>query len=650
MYIYVFYYSYHLNRPKTKPILHEKHTENSDIALNISELKLLESVLNQSETWIWVVDSDSGIVLFANTPAQRDFGMYRGSNCFDVMSKIIPQNCENCHKDKIHKLPERKIQSTMFDPRTSKWFRKSESTINWKNSPKAKLSVWVDISETVIAKNDLQFALESQAKLIESLPNIVWRAKTDNEGRIFDTYISPAVDKLLNVEQGTINSNFDKYFTFVHPEDLKTVLAVIRCATQNKTHESVEYRMICGDGKIIWVYSLGAVYHQTNLYSEIYGSTSNITNIKNKEAELRESENRYFELFNNLPIPSIIHQKGIVFDINRAALNFIGAEKREDIIGKNAMDFVDINFKELAAARIKKILTENTPVELVHEKYITLTGETKDVETTAVPFTFQGELYIQVAFYDITNRKKDEQSLRENQTLLAELNATKDKFFSLIAHDLKNPFHQIMGFTELLTDNEDNYDREQTQSILQYIGVAANSAYKLLENLLQWSRAQTGRMDFCPEKLSVFDTLMSVIDLNQAACKRKEIAISQNIEPNTFIFADREMTEGIVRNLLSNAIKFSHRKGRIIVSAYSKKQEIIITVQDFGVGMTQEQIDKLYKIDQSQSTSGTEDEPGTGLGLILCKEFVRKNKGQLWVDSLPGKGCVFYLALPCSVS
>ncbi len=612
----------------------------------VSDYILLESVLNRCETWIWIIDIQTGVIEYSNQAAYRDFGMKKGVFCHETMNNIMPETCKNCKRHEIENLPSAKSETIIFNHKTAKSYRKNEYYIDNQENTKRKLTILSDISELIGMKELFKKSEEASANNSETFANIIWKTKIDIKGQFFDTYISPSADTLLGLKQGTINNNFERYLEHVYHEDLLQIRKKKYCVDIDENPFNIQYRFVCADGKIIRVRSHGKMLNHSNQYFEVFGSTDLIPNEKYSALQFEESQNRYFRLFNNLPIPTIIHRNGIVVDINQAALNFIEAPNQKQILGRNAMDFVHENSRQLAISRIKKMLAENVPMELVHEKYLTLTGEVKDVETIAVPFQYQNEIFIQVVFYDITDRLKNEQLLKENKEKLAELNATKDKFFSLIAHDLKNPFHQILGFTELLADNQENYDREQTQNIIQYINTAAGSAYKLLENLLQWSRAQTGKIDFTPENLSVFDTIMSVIDLNMAACKRKEISISQDIEPGIFIFADREMTEGIIRNLLSNAIKFSYRKGKISVSAHTVNQEIHITVRDFGVGMSQEQIDKLYKIDKSHSTSGTEDEIGTGLGLILCKEFVQKNKGRLVVESPENKGCIFTLILP----
>ena len=242
--------------------------------------------------------------------------------------------------------------------------------------------------------------------------------------------------------------------------------------------------------------------------------------------------------------------------------------------------------------------------------------------------------------YDITENKY-------NELRLIELNATKDKFFSIIAHDLKSPFNSIMGYSELLIEqlNEKNFEklRDFSNTILQ----SSKRAMDLLSNLMQWAQSQSGRMSYNPEYFELLFLFNEVsLSLNGTA-GQKSIIITANILPADIqAYADRSMIETVLRNLISNAIKFSQPGGRITISALNKQKELIVSVSDNGVGISKENIDKLFNLNESYSTNGTWKEQGTGLGLILCKEFIEKNNGKIWVESKIGAGSTFYFTLP----
>ena len=247
---------------------------------------------------------------------------------------------------------------------------------------------------------------------------------------------------------------------------------------------------------------------------------------------------------------------------------------------------------------------------------------------------------------DITKRKNAEQALKESETRLSELNATKDRFFSIIAHDMKSPFHSILGLSELLYEQirENNYKGlEKYASLIQK---SSQQALNLLTNLLEWSRSQTGRIEFNPEYLELVEQINSGIELLNNYALQKSISITKNLPASIPVFADKAMTETILRNLISNAIKFTSPGGKIIIGAKSNQNEVIIWVKDNGVGIAKEDAEKLFRIDHSHSTPGTQRETGTGLGLLICREFVDLHSGRIWVESECGKGSTFYFTLP----
>jgi len=249
---------------------------------------------------------------------------------------------------------------------------------------------------------------------------------------------------------------------------------------------------------------------------------------------------------------------------------------------------------------------------------------------------------------DITARKQAERTIIHQNEQLAELNATKDKFFGIIAHDLKNPFNSILGFSELLISNIDSYEKELIVKFISAIYTSSKSAFKLLESLLEWSRAQSGNIEFDPANFKLENLVVDVIVLNENISKAKNISINYELSDNLTVFADRNMLYTILRNLLSNAIKFTNKNGNIRIIAALKNDVVEITVSDNGVGMSDENKNKLFKISEKLSTLGTDDEKGTGLGLLLCKEFVEKHNGKLWVESELNKGSHFKFTLPSS--
>lgn len=247
---------------------------------------------------------------------------------------------------------------------------------------------------------------------------------------------------------------------------------------------------------------------------------------------------------------------------------------------------------------------------------------------------------------DITERKKAEKELLESKALLSEANATKDRFFSIIGHDLKSPFNSIVGFSEILLEQIKNKNYYGIEKYAAIIHDSSNRAMNLLTNLLEWSGTQTGRIKFTPGSFEFVSAINEVVELLSDSAQQKSIVITKNLPHRISVVADKPIVQTILRNLISNAIKFSHRGGEINIGVEQNGNELIVSVSDKGVGITKENIGKLFRIDYSHSTLGTNKETGTGLGLLLCREFVEMHGGTIRTESSEGQGSTFYFSLP----
>jgi len=237
------------------------------------------------------------------------------------------------------------------------------------------------------------------------------------------------------------------------------------------------------------------------------------------------------------------------------------------------------------------------------------------------------------------------QHLIITNTELERLNKTKDKFFSIIAHDLRNPFNAIMGFSELLCHDFNEMDDKQKLGLLELINLSSESAYNLLDNLLQWARTQTDKIKFSPEYFELSEVVKQVIDLHGIIAEKKQVSVESIIPDSTRVYADKNMIHTVIRNLISNAIKFSHKGGKVFISSFENGAMTEIVIRDQGIGMSRENLSMLFRIDTYYSTSGTSGESGTGLGLIICKEFVEKNNGRIRANSKEGDGTAISFTL-----
>lgn len=244
--------------------------------------------------------------------------------------------------------------------------------------------------------------------------------------------------------------------------------------------------------------------------------------------------------------------------------------------------------------------------------------------------------------------KLEKEKIEEKKKELEELNATKDKFFSIIAHDLKNPFNTVIGLSELLLYRYEYYDDEKIKEFIEQINNFSSNAYNLLDNLLQWARSQTGRIKVKPSDIDIEKLIQENISLLQDNAKQKHIDLHAEMDKELYCYADSNMVNTVIRNLISNAIKFTPKNGNVIIKAEEKKENVKVSVTDNGVGIDKEDIPKLFNLTTNFSSEGTDSEQGTGLGLILCKEFIEKNNGEIWVDSKKGEGSSFIFTLPGS--
>jgi len=253
---------------------------------------------------------------------------------------------------------------------------------------------------------------------------------------------------------------------------------------------------------------------------------------------------------------------------------------------------------------------------------------------------------------DITKRKEVEQILEENKRLrenelhLKELIATKDTFLSIIAHDLRSPFNSIIGFLELLQTKYDEFSDSERKEHINLISENAIITLNLLENLLVWAKSQTGRIAFQPVKQKLIPILNSVKETFNSAINQKGLTLKIFISDDIEIFTDTNMLNSIFQNLISNAIKYSREAGTILINVQKIQNQIEIIVSDNGIGMSKKTIDKLFKIGEGVSIPGTCNEKGSGLGLILCKDFVERHDGTIWVESELGKGSKFIIRIP----
>ncbi len=369
--------------------------------------------------------------------------------------------------------------------------------------------------------------------------------------------------------------------------------------------------------------------------------------------ELRIAEERakinaekYTELYDFAPAGYFtLSYDGTIYGLNLNGAGLL-CKERAHLVKSNFRFFVApetlLDFDDFLQKIFASNASESCEVRLIADGnpsvYVHLEGIALEVEQKCL-----------VTAIDISRRKLAEKALEKSEANLRALNAAKDKFFSIIAHDLKNPFITIIGFSDMLAEQVREKNYEGIQEYAEIIQNSSQRAMDLLMNLMEWSRSQTGRMEFAPEQIEIFALIDEVTELLNYTARQKSINIYTEGRHKTVVFADRAMIGTVLRNLISNAIKFTNPGDEVVILAEQNENELVVSVADNGVGIKKEAIDKLFRIDVNYVTMGTQNEKGTGLGLILCKEFISKHGGKIWAESDPEKkGSRFCFTIPKS--
>jgi signal transduction histidine kinase len=339
-------------------------------------------------------------------------------------------------------------------------------------------------------------------------------------------------------------------------------------------------------------------------------------------------------------------------DSGEDAMVFLSVHKPELIL-------LDRNMSGIDGFEVCKLIKANRKLAKIPIIFLTASNDSKSIvegfKLGAVDYItkpFQREELLarvnsHIELYQITQLLKEQtKELKESEKHLQEVNAEKDKFVSIIAHDLKGPLNNILQLSNLIKKNIIIEDKNQIAELVNLLYKTADNTTKLLSNLLEWTTLQRGKMQFNPQKLQLSRVVNESFELFRSSAKAKSIELISSINDEVFVNADSNMLHTILRNLISNGIKFTEKNGTISLSAVSSSNSCTITVSDTGIGINPKTVKELFLITDSKSTYGTEGEHGTGLGLLLCKEFIAKHGGNIWVETELGKGSQFKFSLP----
>lgn len=362
--------------------------------------------------------------------------------------------------------------------------------------------------------------------------------------------------------------------------------------------------------------------------------------------QLKESEEKYRVLVENAnEAIFVVHHNKIVF-ANTACEQVSGIAGHE----LNGMQLCDVFQTEDP----EKLIQQQTDLISGKIKFfsgeIALKGDHKEnrwLLLSSVPIIWNSLPCTLNMAAEITERKRAEETIIQKNKELQNLNATKDKFFSIIAHDLRGPFSAFLGSTELMAEELTSLSFDDIKQLSRSMQKSASTLYRLLENLLQWSQIQQGTIPFNPQQIQLVSVVKEGVEIIQEQATHKMIELTMDIPGDLQVSVDKNMIETVIRNLLSNAIKYTAREGRVSVSAKPTSRFFIeVSVADSGIGMNQKLLENLFRTDIKTNRVGTDNEPSSGLGLLLCKEFVEKHGGTIWAESIVNQGTTFHFTIP----
>lgn len=528
------------------------------------------------------------------------------------------------------------------------WVYMNAVLIDWAGAP-AILCFLTDINELKLAEEALQQSSQKWEAVISASPDGIGMISLDGKIKLIS-------DKLVIMHGYTVEEKEAYYgksiFDFIDSSNHKLLIENIQKLLAGESDRlPTEYLAIKKDKSRFHIDVKASVINDSDGKPEsILYVERDITERKLAEEEQQQSNQKLEAIISATPdgIGMIsLDGKLLLMSDKLPEMYGYSIEQKDELIGRSVFDFIHPSNHQMLKDNVRKLLAGESDNKLT--EYLALKKDNSrfyiDVHSTVLFDSNGMPTSILFVERDITERKHAESIIQQQYNQLNELNNTKDKFFSIIAHDLKSPFQSLLSSSELLATEIETLSNEEIIFFSKGINNSLKNLFGLLENLLQWSMMQRNILEYNPVSLNLNDTVNNIIEISNQSAVKKNVLISNNVDSRIFVNADVDMLRSIVQNLITNAIKFTPSEGRIIVSSIEQDDFVEVSVQDTGIGMEPYKSSELFNFNSLYTTNGTSGEKGTGLGLSLCKEFVERNGGKIWVESELGKGSKFRFTL-----
>lgn len=628
---------------------------NVNLIIN-DERKQFLSVLDTIPGLIYVSDFDTHRILFANEKMKEVIGR-------DVTGEVCCEAIQN-KSDVCDFCTNNKIKDTFspyfwerYNPAVDKYFSIMSRKIKWTDNKEVRFEIAVDISEQ---KKSEQIIRESEEKfrlITENASDVIWIFNVSKQKL---TYISPALYQIhgYTSEEGLkleIDQLVSSEFAQKAKERVAEIINQLKKNPEEIMRKSYNFEVLGRrkDKSQFWIEIKTSFNYNKNKEIELLGISRDI----DKRIILKQ---KLQTIIDNSPIAIVTSHgvKQVIEYINPVFTNLFGYTIKDMPTFAHwwSLAYKDIAYKDQIEKewnqRVKKAIETKSDIEPIETIVNCKDGSNKQIKwgyvsTGILNWAFGIDLTEQrIAEIELNMAKL---KAEEDAHKLKELNATKDRFISILGHDLKSPFNSLLGFSEILMRSVETLDKDKIKKYVGFINNAAEQTFNLLNNILEWSINQQNKNAFHPTLENLYHLVYETYTLLNPLAIAKEIDIQINVSKQIDVMVDSEMIKTVIRNLLNNAIKFTPPNGSIQISVTTDNETVDIQISDTGVGMDQKIIDSLFKIDEFVSQKGTSGELGTGFGLLLIKDFVDKHQGSIIVKSEVGKGSIFIVKLPLSI-